>query len=438
MTTNNSIVKTRLENGLSILLKEIHSAPLISQWIWYRVGSRNEYPGITGISHWVEHMQFKGTNRFPAGTLDKGIARIGGIWNAFTYLDWTAYFETMPSQEINLALELEADRMMNGLYTLENVETERTVIISERQGAENEPWFRLFEAVMQAAFISHPYRNDVIGSMNDLKGISQEKLIQHYRDYYVPGNAVLTLAGNFDADKMLAHLRELYEGIPNRQVPERHIPLDPVQDDERRVTVEGPGETTYIYAGWHVPPATAPDFWPIMVLDSLLTGPSTPNIIGGGISNHTSRLYQALVERELAVHVSGEASVTIDPYLYNISAIVHPEVDPAKVIDVLDDEIRRLQDDPPPVEDLHRAVKQAQALFAYGSESITNQAAWLGLAEMIANYDWFLDYLDKLAAVTPYDVQKAAQDYLKPTNRVLGCYLPTEDTPQDNRIGGVK
>jgi len=289
MSTQQSVITARLENGLSILLKEIHTAPLISQWIWYRVGSRNEYPGITGISHWVEHMQFRGTNRFPAGTLDKGIARCGGTWNAFTYLDWTTYFETVPSHEVNLAIELEADRMQNGLYTLEDVETERTVIVSERQGAENEPWFRLSEAVQQAAFESHPYRNEVIGSMDDLMSINRERLYQHYRDYYVPGNAVLTMAGNFDPEQVLERLRELYEVIPPRPVPEPNMPADPPQGDERRVTVEGPGETTYIYAGWHVPPATHPDFWPITVLDSLLTGPSNPNIIGGGISNHTSR-----------------------------------------------------------------------------------------------------------------------------------------------------
>ncbi|MEM5774599.1 MAG: insulinase family protein, partial [Anaerolineaceae bacterium] len=132
-----------LENGLSIYLKEIHTAPLISHWVWYRVGSRNEIPGKTGISHWVEHMQFKGTAKFPAGLLDRAISRDGGMWNAFTNTDWTAYFEVMPSDKIDIALELEADRMMNSLFEPDEVESERTVIISEMEGSENEPLYRL-------------------------------------------------------------------------------------------------------------------------------------------------------------------------------------------------------------------------------------------------------------------------------------------------------
>ncbi|NMC79356.1 MAG: insulinase family protein [Chloroflexi bacterium] len=153
-----SITKVVLANGLTVFLKEIHTAPLISHWVWYRVGSRNEVPGLTGISHWVEHMQFKGTPQFPAGVLDKAISRDGGVWNAFTYLDWTAYFETMPADKIDLALRLEADRMVNSTYEPQEAHSERTVVISEREGNENEPLFRLDEAIQKAAFQSHPYR----------------------------------------------------------------------------------------------------------------------------------------------------------------------------------------------------------------------------------------------------------------------------------------
>ena len=142
-----SVTKVKLDNGLTIYLKEIHTSPIISSWIWYRVGSRDELPGKTGISHWVEHMQFKGTHQFPSTVLDKAISREGGSWNAFTYLDWTAYYETLPAEKIDLALRLEADRMANSLFNSEEVESERTVIIAEREGSENEPIFRLGEKV---------------------------------------------------------------------------------------------------------------------------------------------------------------------------------------------------------------------------------------------------------------------------------------------------
>jgi len=420
-----AITKTRLANGLLVLLKEIHSAPLISQWVWYRVGSRDEVPGITGISHWVEHMQFRGTSKFPRGVLDKLISREGGVWNAFTYLDWTAYFETLPADKVDLALQLEADRMANSLFDERDVEAERTVIISERQGAENEPLFLLAEGVNQAAFQFHPYRQDVIGSLEDLRKIQCEDLFRHYRSYYQANNAVLTLAGDFNTDHMLTRLEEYYAPIPIGIQTPRQFVEEPPQTSEQRVTVEGPGETTYVQSCWHVPASTDPDLWPLTVLDSLLTGPSSPTFIGGGISNKTSRLYQALVERELAVSLSGGISITIDPFLYAVTIIVRPERKVDEVLVAMDEEIRRLQDSPPSEIAVARAVKQARALFSYGSESITNQAAWLGFAEMFATYDWFTEYLDKLETVTPQDVQRVAQKYFQPSNRVLGIYKPT-------------
>jgi zinc protease len=420
----NSIKKLALANGLQVLLKEIHTAPLISSWVWYRIGSRDERSGITGISHWVEHMQFKGTPAFPAKILDKAISREGGYWNAFTFLDWTTYFETMPADKIDLALRLEADRMVNSDFEPQEVESERTVIISERQGHENEPLFQLREEVQAAAFRVHPYHHEIIGDMADLQTIQREDLYRHYRGYYMPNNAVLAIAGDFETESMLARVRELFEPIPQGDFPVRNSRPEPSQRGERRVVVEGPGETTYIHLAFHSPKATDPDFFPYIVVDSLLTGPSNLNLFGGGISNKTSRLYRALVEAELAVSVSGGVIATIDPYLHNIVVTVHPERSADEVIAAMDVEINRLSEEPPSIEEVSRAVKQARALFAYGSESITNQAYWMGYAEMVAKYDWFLTFLDNLAAVTPQDIQRVAQTYLRPQNRVLGVYLP--------------
>jgi zinc protease len=415
----------QLSNGLQVMLKEIHTAPIISNWIWYRVGSRDEVSGITGISHWVEHMQFKGTTQFPAGVLDKAVSRDGGVWNAFTYMDWTTYFQTMPADKIDLGIRLEADRMVNSIFDPDEVASERTVIISERQGNENQPMFLLGEAVQAAAFRVHPYHHQIIGDMADLQTISRADLYNHYKTYYVPGNAVAVVTGDFDTDVMQARIQELYEPIPRKDMVIRPVRPEPAPRGEHQLAVEGPGETRYILASYHSPAATDPDFFPFVVLDSLLTGPSSLNLFGSGISNNTSRLYRSLVEGEVAVSVNGSLPATIDPFIYSITITVHPERTAEDAITVLDDQIKRIQDEFPGEDVLERSVKQARALFAYGSESITNQAFWLGFTEMFASHEWFDTYLDNLAAVTPEDIQRIAQGYLSPNNRVLGTYIPT-------------
>lgn len=421
-----SIVRTVLPNGLQVNLKEIHTAPLVSFWLWYRVGSKDEPSGRTGASHWVEHMLFKGTPSFPAGVLDKAISRDGGFWNAMTYLDWTTYFETLPADKIDLALRLEADRMVNSLFEEKEVASERTVVISEREGNENEPLFLLGEAVQQAAFRIHPYHHEVIGDLADLQTMQRADLYQHYRTYYIPNNAVLAVAGDFRTEVMLRRIEELYGELPAGPPPPRLCRPEPPPRGEHRLTVEGVGQTTYLEVAYRAPAGSAPDFFALTVLDSLLSGPSSLNWFGGGnTSNKTSRLYRALVEKELAVAVNGVLVATQDPFLYRILITVHPERRAEEVLAAFDDEIKRLQDEIASPAEVEKAIKQARALFAYGGESITNQAFWLGHAEMFATYDWFLNYLNNLSAVTPHEVQRAAQHYLRPQARVVGIYLPT-------------
>ena len=435
-----SLTKIELTNGLTVLLKEIHTSPIISEWIWYRVGSRDEIAGITVISHWVEHMQFKGTPTFPAGVLDKSISREGGFWNAMTYLDWTTYFVVMPADKIDLALRLEADRMVNSIFDEDMVASERTVIISERQGSENEPLFLLGEALQAAAFRVHSYHHEVIGDLVDLYTITRDDLYNHYRSFYVPNNAVLAISGDFNTDAMLKQVRELFEPIPGGVIPKRRARPEPPQKGEIRVNVEGLGETTYLQIAYHVPEASDSDFFPLTVIDSLLTGPSSLNMFGGGISNKTSRLYKALVEKELAISIQGGLQATIDPYLYGITVVLHPQHSVEEVLEVIDREINIIQQEPPPGADLTRAVKQARALFAYGSESTTNQGFWMGFSEMYSTYAWFENYLNNLSSVTPQDVQKMAQKYFLPKNRIVGVYSPVNtqgiDNPHNNFYEG--
>ena len=421
---DNHLTQVTLSNGLKILLKEIHTAPIISSWLWYRVGSRDELQGRTGVSHWVEHMQFKGTEQFPANMLDKAISREGGTWNAMTYLDWTAYYETMPADKIDLALRLEADRMVNSQFREDEVASERTVIISEREGNENEPLFMLGEAMQQTAFRIHPYHHEVIGDMADLRTMTRDDLYNHYRTFYVPNNATMAIAGDFDTKSMLARIKELFEKIPAGLEPTRPARPELPQNGEVRLSVEGPGATTYVQVSYRFPSASHPDFFPLSVLDSLLAGPSNLNMFSGGISNKTSRLYRALVDKELAVSVHGGAQATIDPFLYTFTMTIHPKRKPEEALAVLDKEIQRIKDEKVTKEEIARAIKQARAIFAYGSENITNQAFWLGYAEMFAKYEWFETYLDKLSKVTARDIQRVANEYFKTQSRVIGTYIP--------------
>lgn len=442
--TENKTIRTTLENGLTVLLREVRSAPIISLWLWYRVGSRNEKPGKTGISHWVEHMQFKGTAKYDAGQMDRAISRVGGVWNAMTSDDWTTYYETIPESEAELILDIEADRMTGSLYLLEEVESERTVILSELEGLENSPSFRLETAVRRAAFNAHPYRNDTIGEIADLNALTRDDLYGYYRAYYAPNNAVLTMAGNFEADEMLKRIRARFGSIPPAETPPCRVEAEGMISEERHVEVHGPGQLTFVEFAWRAPDANNPDFYALAVLTSILAGPPNLNMIGGGsITNQTSRLYRALVESGLAVGIAAELAATIDPDTYSINVILNQGVTPKEIQDVVDHEIQRICDGGVSEEDVRKAEKQARAMFIYGAESITNVAFWLGYAEMFADVSWFDNYVERMGAVTVDDVIACGKKWLRPDARVNAVYIPDGtdekfDAEADENDGGLE
>ena len=413
-----------LDNGMTLLIKEMHHAPVASFWIWYRVGSGDERPGITGISHWVEHMLFKGTPQFPKGQIDRQIARSGGALNGMTWLDFTTFLETLPSNEIDLGFRIEADRMVHALFDPDEVEAERTVIISERQGAENDPGFLLDEEVKAAAFRVHPYHTDTIGDLVDLFSMTREDLWQHYQTYYRPNNAVAVLVGDVDGQQALDRLQALFGPIPaGPPLPSNRRP-EPEQRGERRVIREGEGTVAYLQVVYHVPGATADDFFPLQVMNAALTGPAAMSFSGGSGTNRSSRLYRALVESELATSVGGSLVVTRDPYVYDLSATVRTGHTLREVEDALLAELEQLAQESITEAEFDKAIKQSTAQFAYASERAMNQAFWLGWTETIGSYTWFETYLDRLTAVTIDDVQRVARAYLRPANRTVGWYVP--------------
>lgn len=423
-TMENGVKKVMLDNGLQVVLKEMHHAPVASFWIWYRVGSRNEMPGITGISHWVEHMVFKGTPAFPKGEFDKMVAREGGVFNGMTWLDWTTYFETLPSDRFDLALRIEADRMVNSLFDAQELEKERTVVISEREGAENFPEWLLEEEVQAVAYRLHPYRHQVLGWKQDLQSMTRDDLWQYYRAYYAPNNAIAVATGDFQGDALLARIEELFGVIP----PGPELPVvrasEPPQRGERRVVVEGEGQTAYLLMVFHAVPATHLDYFPLVVLDTVLGGAKPMSFFGGGTSNRSSRLYKALVDTELAADVDSSMASTIDPFLFSFSATLRPDRTLEEVETALWAELERVAQEPITPEELAKAIKQTRAQFAYSSESVSNQGFWLGFSEVVASTEWFDSYLDNLAAVSAEDVQRVAREYLAKSRRTVGWYVP--------------
>lgn len=408
-----------LENGLTVLLKEVHSAPVISSWVAYRVGSRNEHTGQTGISHWVEHMMFKGTERYPTGVLDREIDRIGGQWNAFTSTDYTMYYETIPAEHVDLVLDAEADRMVNAMFDPEETESERTVIISERQGSENSPMFWLREEVRAAAFRVHGYHHAIIGDMVDLHTITRDDLYTHYRRHYCPNNATLVMVGAFDSAEMRQKIEHYFGNIPSGDDLSLFNRTEPEQQGERRVVVERPGTTAFLMMAYHVPASTSDDWFKLELLDSILTGP------GGDVDNKTSRLYRALVKTEIAASIGGGLNQTIDPYLYGIVATVRDGRTLDETEATLLEQINHIIQDGITEDELWKAKKQARASFAYEHESVTNQAYWLAQSAILGDVNWNENYLNRLDAITAEDVQAVAAKYLTSRNRTVGWLIPT-------------
>ncbi len=418
-----SIYKTKLANGLTVILKEMHAAPVTSFCVWYRVGSRNEHLGITGASHWVEHMMFKGTPQFNEAEMDRMVSREGGQRNAFTWIDFTAYYETMPSDKIDLAIDLEADRMANSKFDAKEVSSERVVIINEREGSENSPLFRLFEEIQGAAFRVHPYGHEVIGHMADLQRMTRDDLHGHYKKFYAPNNAIVAVAGDFKRDEMLAKINKQYGKLkPSAGIAHMNAP-EPNQSGERRVTVKGEGQTNYLALAFHAPAATHADYMPLVALDSVLCGASGLSFFGGGTSNRSSRLSKALVDTGLFADMGGGVVPTLDPFLYNMAGTVMPGKDIDVCEQALWSEIDKVKREGIAASDLNKAIKQTKAQIAFGTETVTNQAFWLGFSEVIADTGWFTNYLDRLSQVTVKDVLRVANQYLTRDNVTVGQYL---------------
>ncbi len=415
-----------LANGLTVLLVEQRTVPVATFWVWYRVGSRNETPGGTGISHWVEHMLFKGTPTHPKGMLTRHIDRLGGRWNAFTWKDYTAYHEVLPAEHLDVAIRLEADRMRNTIMDPAEVESERTVIISEREGSENYPSYLLREEVDAVAHKVHPYRIPVIGWKDDLRAITRDDLFAHYRTYYHPNNAIAVAVGPFEPDAVLESITRLFGEIPAGPTPPAVRAHEPRQEGERRVLLARPGgATAYLHLVYHVPAASHPDLPALLVADGLLSGFKSlvPFDPGGG--GRSSRLYRALVETGLAAEASSAFTPSADPTLFRVMATARAGVDITAVEERALVEVAQLAREPAAEMELAKVKKQAKAQVVFSRDGVFRTAMGLGAFAIVDRPDAFESLLARIERVTAEDVMRVSAAYLGEGSRTVGTYLPS-------------
>jgi zinc protease len=424
-----SFQQTTLDNGLRVILREVRERPLVGAWMWYRVGGRNELPGTTGVSHWVEHMLFKGGKRFGKGEITREVSRRGGALNAFTWIDCTAYYLTLPSSDIDLALAIEADRIYDTRIEPDEAEAERSVVISEREGSENYPEFWLREEVQAAAWREHPYRLGVIGPKSDLRAMTREDLYAHYKRYYMTNNASLVMVGDFDTRQLLDKIHTEFDALPAGPSPATLQIQEQPQTGERRVTVHRPGPTHYVMLAYHAPEASHADAAALVVLSSVLGGASSPIAWGGARGlGRSSRLYRAMIDGEIATSVSAGYELTLDPYLFSIDATLREGVEPARAEAALLREVERIQREGVPRAELARTRRQLHAQVVYSLEGVTNQGFALGFMDLVARDPAAWEtFPEALQSVTSEDVQRVAQIYLVERQRTTGWFVPDNE-----------
>ena len=407
-----------LENGLKVLLLENHKSPVVTFQVWYRVGSRNELDGKSGLAHFLEHMMFKGTRKVAPEEYSRIIARNGGRSNAFTTTDMTVYFATMSRDKIGIEIEMEADRMTNAILDGNSFEAEKKVVMEERRlRTEDNPASALAEVTSAAAYLIHPYRRPVIGWMSDIEGLTRDDLRKYYRTYYSPNNAFLVVVGDFATADMLAKIRAAFGKIPRGpEVPKVTLEERP-QNGERRVTLKKEAELPFILMYYHAPTLRKPDGYALDVLTTILS------------AGRSSRLHQDLVYRKrIATSVSADyEGLSVDPTVISVSAQVMPEKDVGEVRRAIKAHLERVRTEPVTDKELEKARNQAEAAFVFGQDSVFGQAMRIGRFEMAGDWRLLNSYLAGIRKVTAADVLRVAKKYLDPDRRTIGVLIPTKE-----------
>jgi zinc protease len=404
-----------LDNGLKVLISEDHKVPLATFQIWYRVGSRNEQSGKSGLSHLLEHMMFKGTAKYGSKEFSKIIQRNGGVDNAYTTSDHTTYFQTMASDRIGLSIDLESDRMTNLTMDPKETMAERAVVMEERRlRTEDDPQSALFENTIATAVKEHPYRRPVIGWMSDLASIQRDDLYAYYNKYYAPNNAFVVIVGDVNPDETMKKITASFGQIRESGIQKAHISREPEQNGEKRVTLKKEAELSYVLAGYHVPSVPHEDSYALDVLSAILSG------------GKSARLYKSLVyEKKLALNVGADYSgMYLDPFLFFLWGTPSPGKDVTELEKSLYAEIEAIKTAPPSEQEVQKAKNQIEASFVFGQDSLYMQAMKIGKFELLGSWRVMDTYLDGIRKVTPEEVRRVAKKYFSEENRTVGILVP--------------
>jgi zinc protease len=409
------VVAATLDNGLRVLLLEDQRSPIVSFQLWYRVGSRNEHRGSTGIAHFLEHLMFKGTPSHGPKEFARLVEQNGGQNNAFTSQDVTSYYVDIAADKLDLVIELEADRMQNLLLDPKEIASEREVVIEERRTrTEDDPSGFLGEEVSSIAFKAHPYGAPIIGWMDDIKRVTPEEIRAFYKSYYVPNNAIVVAVGAFRAADALEKIKKRFGRIPRGKVPPPILAVEPTQNGERRVLVKKQAELPIVYMAWHVPNHTSDDAVALEVLSTILAG------------GRASRLYRDLVyQRQLALEAGGDnAYFSLDPNLFWFWATPMPGQTPEKLETELGAHMERLKIEPVTDEELARAKNQIEAAFVYQEDSIHQRASLLARFELLGGFALKDSFLAKVRAITAADLTRVARTWFAPERKSVGVLVP--------------
>lgn len=406
-----------LPNGLTVVLSEDHSTPIVHLGVWYHVGSKNEKAGRTGFAHLFEHMMFKGSKNVDPEEHTSLIASVGGQSNAYTTDDETVFWQTLPAQYLPLAAWLEADRMATLRVDKDTFVNEREVVKEERRmRVDNQPYGRLNEIIYDQTFTTHPYKHPTIGSMADLEAASIEDVREFYDTFYVPENATVVIVGDFETAQAKAIVEQYFGRVPKaaRPVP-RDIPKEPAQTREKTVTLQQAWPLPAVVVAYHITYDGHPDSYPLHIASKVLS------------DGQSSRIYQALVyERQLAVTAFGGANLIEDPNLFYAVALVQPGHTPQEAAAALIAELDALKSDGITDRELQRAKNQFARDYITGRESVQQKALQLAHAVVIhhdiTTADGEFDIFQKITAA---DVKRVAQAYFIPENRTVITIMPS-------------
>jgi len=424
-----------LENGLRVVLAPDARSPTASVWVWYRVGSVNERPGITGASHWVEHMLFEGSPRYAKGEIDRAVVRVGGGLNAFTDTDFTAYYTTVPREHLEVPLDIEADRMTRALIADPEVARERTVILSEREGNENWPEFLAEEELYQLAFRHHPYRWDALGRRRDIERMTAQQLRDYYHRFYGPRNAVLVVAGGFEPAALAREIPRRFGRLP-RLGEDVHVDeVEPPPRGERRGALTGPGTTPYLLVGFRAPALDDPTTPATIVLDTVLGGEIRLFAAASGpgrSSDHpSSRLYRGLVDPGLAVRASSEWRPKRYPNLFTVSAQAASGVSLDRLEAALERILDRLAEHGPTPTEIAECRTKLVRAAALAYEGATRTGFRLGYFAVLGSPQLEDRVFRALLRVTASEVRAQARALFPTERRTVVRFEPTAGGSHD-------